>query len=103
MTLGDTFTPTFNPKHLRPLIIVRGEQWDFLVWLREPVDRGGYDGYAPDTERLRCADYIERLEAAYGTEREMHNAWRKRAEEAEAELGACGAHRYRGLDGRLLP
>lgn len=31
-------------------------------------------------------DEIRRVQAALGTEQTMHAAWRKRAEEAEAEL-----------------
>lgn len=32
------------------------------------------------------ADEMRRLRSALRTEQEMHNAWRKRAEEAEAEV-----------------
>lgn len=40
---------------------------------------------------------IRRLQSALRTEQEMHNAWRKRAEEAEAEL-----HRVRSqADGKV--
>lgn len=77
---------SFDPTHLRPKKIVLGEEWDYLEWLRSPRDQGGYDGWVPDGELVQCAAYIERLESAYGTEREMANAWRKRAEEAEAAL-----------------
>lgn len=69
----------FDPKHLRPSQMVRGEIVDWIAWLRRD-DRPG------QCEHGKCIAYFEKLEVAYATEREMHNAWRKRAEEAEAVL-----------------
>ena len=50
----------------------------FLTEMRERV--------IPDIVRTMEARAEARWAAIYGTEREMHNAWRKRAEEAEAKL-----------------
>ena len=53
--------------------------------LRQPVCLGGYDGFAPDPLHVQAADRIVELLSQLGTEKTMHAAWRKRAEEAEAE------------------
>jgi hypothetical protein len=42
-------------------------------------------------ESILVADEMRKLRSALRTEQEMHNAWRKRAEEAEAELFALKA------------
>lgn len=45
-------------------------------------DRG-----APNWQKGKCTCHLE-WRIKFSTEREMHNAWRKRAEEAEAALAA---------------
>jgi len=52
--------------------------------LREPVDQGGFDGWVPDGLHVAAADCIYDLAMRADTERTMHAAWRKRADEAEA-------------------
>lgn len=51
--------------------------------LRSPVP-DGFHGDSPDDLRCSAAKRIEELLSALGTEKTMHAAWRKRAEEAEA-------------------
>lgn len=80
-----------------PTPITFGKPWagtqteltrSLIARLRQPVDYGGYDGWDTDPLHRNAADRIEALEAALLTEREMYNAWRKRAEEAEHFAGA---------------
>lgn len=54
--------------------------------LREKVDEGGFDGWSEDKLHIAAAEAIERLLINVRTEQEMHNAWRKRAEESEAQI-----------------
>jgi hypothetical protein len=59
-----------------------------LAKLREPVDEGGYDGWYPDPLHVSAANRIEELLKWLSTEQSMHAAWRKRAEECEAQLSS---------------
>jgi hypothetical protein len=65
--------------------------------LREPVDQGGYDGWAPNTFHIAVADRLEELWVRYQTEQIMHLAWRKRAEEAEAALHVASGYSSLGI------
>lgn len=73
-----------------------------LETLRKPVDHGGYDGYSPDKWLVRVAFRLEQVYNAFKTEQTMHNAWRKRAEEAEASTlpQQPAGDRARALEGK---
>lgn len=69
-----------------PIPTYTAKYTDLCKRLRQPVDQGGYDGYAKDPWYCGIADKIEQLEIDLGTQMTMHGAWRKRAEQSEAEF-----------------
>jgi hypothetical protein len=76
-------TDTAQPETLGAWPRTEDDNWHCLK-LRAPQYQGGYDGYAVNEWFVAIADRIDELINLARTEREMHNAWRKRAEEAES-------------------
>lgn len=59
--------------------------------LRQLEDQGGFDGYEPDKLHVAAADAIKNLRDCSATNWSLYEAWRKRAEEAEAREVALAA------------
>ena len=89
--IEEVIPQTIKALHERELAWNRIKDMPLFAWTPE------YQAAKHDelhmAERLRArgdaeaADRILSLRADFETEREMHNAWRKRAEEAEAQIG----------------
>ncbi len=72
------------------MIVLTEEKLEQLTSrLRRKVDQGGYDGWDFDPLHMWAAEVIDQLRSDVATEQAMHRAWRKRAEEAEAQAVAA--------------